>query len=98
MSGWTVGNVDSKTARIEIYKRYEIKICKKTKYDFNLPFIELLSAEFGMLMGAEDLVIRLLLAKLADKELSRCSSMEQAAVWKQKHTFSNIGNIFFFAT
>lgn len=43
-----------------------------------LPLIELLRAELGMLMGAEDLVIRLLFAKLADRALSRCSSMEQA--------------------
>lgn len=42
------------------------------------PFRELLRAEFGMFMGAEERVIKLLLAKLADKALSRCSSMEQA--------------------
>jgi len=46
----------------------------------NLPLIELLSALLGMLIGAEERVSKLVLAKLADNELSRGSSIEQEAI------------------
>jgi len=56
-----------------------LAISWKTWLVDHLPLIELLRVVLGMLIGAEERVNKLVLARLDDSEFSRGSSSEQAA-------------------
>lgn len=68
-----------------VQREWQLAISWPTTPAQDLPLIELLRVVLGMLIGAEERVNKLVLARLADNEFSRGSSSEQAACKEDRY-------------